>query len=416
MIQAFYTGINGMQTSSSGIDIVSDNLANVSTNGYRASGYEFSSLFEDAVVTSHSTSSNSVGLGTRLQATPTILSSGSYATTDRSTDLAISGDGWFGVEGNGGVSYTRDGAFGFDANDTLVTADGFSVLGTMGGNISGDKLTANLDTVPLGAVNSQEPLTFPNTLTYPSEPTTSASFSGNIGTENDTYKMSVGIVDAEGNRNELVLDYTRSDPQNPPGSQWDVVATTQSLDGTTVYDTQKGRVEFDSSGALTSNTLTSINNNGSQVSIDLGSGYTGVVSLSNVATYASSSADGIIAGDLSGYDVNMNGEVIAAFTNGQQSSVGKVAVYHFQNDQGLDRLSGTRFSQSSNSGDAFFYQDENGQNITGSRITNHTLETSNVDMTNGLTELIVLQRSYDSNSKSFTTADEMMQKALEMDA
>jgi len=417
MTQAFYTGLSGLKTSSYGIDIVSDNLANVNTVGYRGNDYEFSSLFEESLATSYQSSSNTIGLGTSLQATPMLSTSGSYLLSDRSTDLAILGDGWFGVQGDGDPLYTRNGAFTFDANDDLVTTDGLHVLGTMGGNIDDETLTAQLTEVPLADVNAQEKLRFPKTLTYPPEPTTKAEFFGNLGVVAETRTMSASVVDPNGVRNELKLEFTLAETQTPPGTQWNVKATTQDLnDDTIIYDTQTGVVSFDEAGALVSSTLTTIDNNGAPVSIDLGSGFSGVVSIANVDISASSLADGTIGGDLQGYDINQNGEVMATFTNGMQSSVGQIAVYHFQNDQGLDRVSGTKFAVSSNSGKPFFYQDANGENIIGSNISNFQLEGSNADMTAGLTELIILQRSYDANSKSVTTADEMMQKALEMDA
>ncbi len=420
MIQAYYTGISGMQTSSYGIDVVSDNLANANTTGFRGSDYEFSSLFESALSTTDgSVTADSIGVGSRLQATPMMEASGSYTATDRNTDLAIIGDGWFGVENNGEVAYTRDGAFGFDSDSYLVSNEGKYVLGTMGGNISDDNvLTKQLDNVPLSNVEEQGALRFPNTLYYPSQPTTTAEFSGNIGSVNDgeVQKMSAGVVDATGTTNELQLEFQAVDPQPASGSQWSVTATTKSPDGENVYATQTGIVSFDERGALTSNTLTSIDNNGSTVSIDLGSNFDGIVSLDNSELTAASTADGFAGGDLIGYDIDRNGEVIASFTNGQQSSVGQIAVYHFQNDQGLNRLSGTQFSESSNSGKAMFYQDTEGNNIIGTTLSSNQLEGSNVDMTYGLTDLIILQRAYDSNSKSITTADEMLQKALDMDA
>jgi flagellar hook protein FlgE len=414
MIQAFYTGLSGMQSSSSGIDIVSDNLANANTNGFRGSSYEFASLFEDALVTADSSTNSSVGAGSRLQSTPMTQTSGSYVRTDRSTDLSIFGDGWFGVQGNGAPEYTRDGAFGFDSNSDLVTADGYHVLGTMGGNIKDGVLTNSLESVALNDVGTQETLNFPESLSYPTEATTIATFNGNLGTEDEVQTMSSGVIDSQGVENELQLTYTRAENQPESGTIWDVVAVTKSLDDQTIYDTQKGSVTFDATGALVSNTLPKIDNNGTSVTIDLGTNYDGIVSIANSDVYSSSTANGIKGGELVGYDVSQDGEVIAGFTNGMQSSVGKIAVYHFQNDQGLDRVSGTRFAGSSNSGEAIFYQDANGNNIVGTDITNYQLETSNVDMTNGLTELIVLQRSYDANSKSITTADEMIQKAIEM--
>ncbi len=421
MTQAFYSGISGVKTHSTGIDIVSDNLANISTVGYRGNGYEFSSLFENMINTEtgglNTTSvDSSIGLGTKLSATPMMQGVGVEILTDRSTDLAILGDGWFGVQGNDKPVYTRDGSFTFDSNDDLVTQDGFHVLGTMGNNIKDGVLTQTLAEVPLGSVAAQEKLRFPKSLIYPPEPSTKAKFLGNVGTGEQVQTMGATVVDGDSNKNDLRLEFTKKAQQNPPGSQWDVKAIVQSLDGATVYDTQTGTLEFDEKGALVTSTLTTIDNNGSPVTIDLGTGFDGVVSIDNVNISSSSLADGTIGGDLRGYDINKNGEVVATFTNGRQSSVGKIAVYHFANDQGLERLNGSRFRESANSGAPIFFQDSNGKNIIGTDITNFKLEGSNISMEYGLTELIILQRSYDANAKSITTADQMMQKALSMDA
>jgi flagellar hook protein FlgE len=139
-----------------------------------------------------------------------------------------------------------------------------------------------------------------------------------------------------------------------------------------------------------------------------------VVSFDVPVVSSSSSANGTLAGDLVGYTINQNAEVIATFTNGEQSSIGKVAVFHFQNDQGLERLSGTRFAESSNSGRPIFYTDVNGENYNGSVVMNSKLETSNYEMATGLTQLIIMQRAFDASSKCITTADQMIQKALTM--
>jgi len=422
MTQAFYTGISGLKVYSQGIDVVSDNLANISTIGFRSYGAEYSSLFEKTLssASSNLTLSNTIGVGVNMQATTMSQAQGSLALSDRSTDLAIMGDGWFGIQSNGEPLYTRAGDFVFDANDDLVTNDGYHVLGTMGGNISKDNvLTKTLSEVKLSDIKSQEKLRFPKTLTYPPEPTTTSKFMANLGVGKEGYEVvtiSSSVIDASSNRNDLKLTFKKSALQTPPGTQWDVEATVKSLDGNTLYDKQEGKVYFNDSGALVSSTLSSINNNGTPVQIDLGSGYDGIVSIDIPVVSGSSISDGTIGGDLMGYSINKNGEVVATFTNGKQSSVGRIAIYHFQNDKGLQRVTGTRFAKSSNSGDAIFYKDANGQNVIGTDITNFKLENSNVEMSAGLTELIILQRSYDANAKSITTADEMVQKALSMDA
>jgi flagellar hook protein FlgE len=418
MTQAFYTGISGIQNNSTAIDAVSNNLANIDTIGYRGYDVEFASLFEKSLNRPKSASSidSTIGVGARVQATSMKQTSGSLILSDRSTDLAIDGDGWFGVQADGDPIFTRDGAFTFDANDDLVTVDGYHVLGTMGKNIEGEILTKKIDDIPLGDIQQQEKLNFPKYLIYPPEPTKNATFLGNIGTEDATRTMSATVVDPNNNKNALKLTYTKSATQNSTGILWDVVATVESIDGNTIYDTKTGQVAFDDRGALLSSTLTTIDNNGATVNINLGSEFNGVVSISNLDITSSSSADGTIGGELMGYDINKNAEVIATFTNGMQSSVGKIAVYHFQNDQGLQRLSGSRFRETPNSGQALFFKDENGQNILGANFQNFKLENSNISMQYGLTELIILQRAYDASSKLISTADQMMQKALQMDA
>lgn len=414
MIQAYYTGISGLQNSSTGIDVVSNNIANISTVGFRGYNTEFASLFENSISTGVG-SSNSVGLGVRVQATSMMKDQGSLALSDRSTDVAIEGDGWFGVQGNGTPEYTRNGAFSFNENNDLVTDDGYYVLGTMGSNISDDNvLTKKIPELTLSDIKGQEKLRFPKTLTYPPEPSTKVKFSANLGVGSEPVTVGATVIDPQNNRNNLRLKFVKNATQTPPGTHYTVTATTQSLDGTTIYDTKTGSVAFDASGALISNTLTSIDNNGATVALDFGNRYDGITSIDIPLVSGSSIADGTIGGDLAGYSVNRNAEVIATFTNGEQSSVGKIAVYHFSNEQGLNRISGSRFQESPDSGKALFRKDAKGNAVNGADVVNFKLENSNVELSYGLTELIILQRAYDANSKSVTTADQMIQKALKM--
>ena len=417
LTQAFYTGISGLKTHQTAIDVAADNIANINTVGYKGYGTEFASLLETSINSTSTSLSNSIGIGSRLQTTNMTGEAGSILLSDRNTDMAIRGNGWFGVANENETQYTRAGNFTFDSNNDLVTNDGFFVLGTKGGNITDDKLTKVIDELSLGDIDAQEKLRFPKSLSYPPEPTTEAQFFGNLGLENEIRTIGATVVDPQNNRNSLQLVFTQSALQVQPGIQWDVVATTKSIDGQTTYDTQTGQLKFNTDGSLLSHDLSTIDNNGIDIEMDLGSGFTGiVVTNATVSGSTSSKINGTIGGDLIGYEINRNAEIIATFTNGAQSSVGKIALYHFQNETGLDRVSGTRFQESSNSGDAIFYQDENGQNILGATVNNYTLENSNIKLETALTELIILQRAFDANSKTISAADEMMQKALQMDA
>ncbi len=416
MTQAFYTGISGLKSNQSAINVVSNNIANVNTVGFRGYTSEFSSLFEQQLNTTSQTSptDNTVGLGTTLSASSMDTKVGDITLSSKNTDLAIAGNGWFGIKGESEPLYTRAGNFNFDKEGSLVTPDGHYVLGTMGNNIKNGAVSKVLDTVKLGGITAQTKLSFPSALQYPVVPTTKSQFFGNLGRDNVLRTMSTNAIDSKNNKNQIKLSFTQSKPQVLPGTQWDILATAQSLDGATTYDTKTAKVEFNSKGALISSTLKSINNNGQIVQLDLGNGFNGITSTTGVPISASSKSDGNIRGELKGYNINANAEVIATFTNGGQTSVGKIAVYHFRNEQGLERTSGSAFKQSSNSGDPMFFQDKNGENYNGTKVLNHKLEGSNVAISAALTDLIIFQRSYDANSKSVSTANEMMKKALQM--
>ena len=432
MIQSIYAGVSGLQAFQTGIDVLANNIANVNTVGFRGSTTEFSNLFEKQVASSSKTTSQQVGLGTRVSAIALDLKGGEVYQTESGTDLAInSDDGWFGLSGpNNEDYYTRAGNFHFDTYSEgglkghpflpydepnkselrLTNAEGFLVTGTLANNTNGGVLNPVVNFLELGNVEGQVPLSFPSELSYPVEPTTQANFTGNLGLENIPQSASAEVISPQSERNNLHLIFTQSAAQPTSGISWDVVATTQTADGSVIYDTQNGVVTFNASGALVTSTLGSLNNNGAQVVANLGSGFSGLTSNSGPSVVSSSTTDGALAGELTDYVINRNGEVIANFTNGKQSVVGKVAIYHFQNDQGLEAVGSNRFSVSQNSGKPIFYAQDNGD------LRTNTLENSNVTLDTALTELIIMQRSYDAAAKTISTSDQMLKNALNMGA
>ena len=417
MIQAFYTGISGLQATQTAIDVTSDNLSNINTVGFKNSEVEFSSVFATAGDRANASAiTNQTGSGTKIQTTAVNLSQGELIQGDRDTELAIDGDGWFGVKGNGNTEYTRNGNFNFDADRNLVTDDRSHVLGTMGTNIKDGVLIESLNSVELGAVNTQEALNFPIDLRYPVEPTSEVNFSGNLGINTNTTSASSTAVSSSSENNAVKLEFTQVIPRPVSGSEWNVVATVKSADGSTTYDTQQGSVTFSETGALDSFNIPLLDNDGTAVSVNLGAAFDGLIANGIEEPSISSSSNGLEGGDLVGYRINQDANVVAAFSNGRSSSVGKVAIFHFQNDQGLEKLSGSRFTQSNNSGNPIFFTDTNGANVNGASVLNYRLENSNVRTEVGLTQLIIMQRAYDANSKSISTSDEMIQKALNMGA
>ncbi|MGZ5207440.1 MAG: flagellar hook protein FlgE [Sulfuricurvum sp.] len=442
MTQGYYAGISGLQSNQVGLDVISNNLANISTTAYKGSTAEFADIFNKVISSGNTPTSNDIGYGARTQAISTQFTQGSMLASDRFTDLALEGNGWFGVTSNKETSFTRDGTFAFDtyqkvsgdinsSTARLVTADGQYVNGTMLANFAYDAAADYGDTVsngvsgayalnnpvmdvPLAGVDKQGVLEFPTRLAYPVVPTTVSQFFGNLGTASETRTISSDVISGNNETNRLKLAFTKSAAQPAEGISWDVTATVTSNDGSTVYDTQNGQALFGTSGGLISSTLPSVDNNGSPVSIDLGSNYSGMISIDSLGLSGSSTSDGISGGTLTQYGINADGVIVADFSNGRQSAIGRVAVYHFQNDQGLNSEGGTYYSQSSNSGKPIFWTDASGAAIAGARVKSSYLEGSNVDMSVGLTDMIVMQRAYQANSKTITTVDEMIQKALSM--
>ncbi len=418
MNQAFYTGLTGMQAYQSGLDVISNNISNINTTGFRSSNTEFAAFYDNARNASMTggPTYDSVGTGTRIQATAMDMSYGSYLHTDSSTDFAIGGDGWFGVSSNSGDMYTRAGAFTFDKDRNLVSYDGMYLLGTMGDNIEDDVMTEVLSSTPLDDVTAQAKITLPVNLTVNPEPTETANFWGNLRSDEELIRQSSTVIASDGDDSFLTLDYTKSSVQPEEGISWDITATLSSKIDNIVFDTQEGVANFNSNGALISYDIPALDNEGTPLIVDLGEDFAGVTSIDNLEVSYGSSHDGRPAGELIGYDVNIHGEVVASFDNGISSSVGRVAIFHFQNDQGLESVSGTHFKESSNSGKPIFYTNESGESILGADLKSFSLENSNMQFEQGLTELIIMQRSLDANSKSITTGDELIKKALEMDA
>lgn len=231
-------------------------------------------------------------------------------------------------------------------------------------------------------------------------------------------KFVTELLNADGTKNTLELTLTKRVPQGANGAVWDAAATVKDASGA-VISNAKGELNFGLDGRLAGSTLSAIDNNGSQIKLDFGTPaaagqiYSGVTSTAQ-AKNISIAQDGVREGILKDYYTNDSGNILAQFTNGQVRSVAKVALYHFQNEQGLAKMGDNIYSQSANSGAAFFYKDAGGKSIYGAKIASNTLEQSNVDLAQALTEIIVTQKAYDANAKSITTSNEMLQRAIEL--
>ncbi|WP_139451978.1 flagellar hook protein FlgE [Campylobacter armoricus] len=238
----------------------------------------------------------------------------------------------------------------------------------------------------------------------------------------DSSELSAKLINPDGSISWVRVKLDRVLPQNGTNLEYKAVAQVYDNDGNKIGGTTEGLITFNEAGALVSNTLNSVDNNGTQVKINLGSyydpnipnsGYDGLHALKNKQPSVHTQTDGKGEGFLNNYSINTDGTIIATFTNGDQIAMAKIALFNFMNEQGLEKLGENLYGQTGNSGNPTFLLNDNGTFSTA-KFEGSKLEQSNVDLSVEFVNLITLQKAYDSSSKSITTADQMIQKAINM--
>ena len=237
-----------------------------------------------------------------------------------------------------------------------------------------------------------------------------------------THASSIDIYDSLGTKHTLRFEF-RKISQNSNGSEWQMILSVPNPSEINTTDPKNylvGSISFNSDGSLSTFSPTNISftgNNGSKpkqtVSLSLGTSglFDGMTSFDNPSSTSGISQDGYPGGDLNGIRVDETGTLIGSFTNGRSFGLAKVAMANFANNEGLEADGGNVFIQTSNSGDPII-----GAAATGKRgfITASALEMSNVDLSRSLTQLIVVQRGFQANSKTITTSDQMLQTLLQL--
>ncbi|XAK45055.1 flagellar hook-basal body complex protein [Campylobacter coli] len=231
------------------------------------------------------------------------------------------------------------------------------------------------------------------------------------------------IYNADGSKSILRLTLERILPQEGENIQYKAIAQIYNSNGEAVGNPTEGSMVFDKNGALLQNNITSIANpDGGTINIDLGtpydankpgSGYSGIYIKEGVAKNIVTQQDGVAEGFFDQYSISDDGSIVAQFSNGKAAVVGKLALYNFINEQGLAAMGDNIFAATANSGDASFIM-KDGQVINTAEFKGGFLEQSNVDLSVQLSNLIATQKSFDASSKSITTSDQMIQKAINM--
>ena len=239
-----------------------------------------------------------------------------------------------------------------------------------------------------------------------------------------SHASSIDVYDSLGSKHTVRFEFTKTGFTTDGGTEWSVLISVPEPGdinlGNYPENIVTGTVSFNSDGSLATyspRSLTYTANNGStpNQNIELKFGtlgqFDGMTSFDKDSNTSGISQDGYAGGDLNGLSVDETGTVIGSFTNGRSFALAQVAMATFTNNQGLESDGGNCFVQTSNSGDPIV-----GQASTGGKgsIQASSLEMSNVDLSRSLTQLIVIQRGYQANSKTITTADEMFNTLLQL--
>jgi flagellar hook protein FlgE len=386
MLRSLYAGISGLRSHQTMLDVTGNNIANVNTTAFKSSSTQFqdtlSQLTQGAGGPQQGiggTNPAQVGLGVLVAGISTNFAQGSTQATGKASDLMISGDGFFVTRQGNQTSYTRAGAFDFDADGRLTSPDGSLVQGwsAVDGVVADGGQVSDIQ-LPLNAIS-------------PGVATTTATMGGNLPSDaavGAKLVRDIEVFDASGAARSLTLTFTRS------ATGWDVAGVDSAAPGTPV----NAALTF-ANGTQTSTGLMTVNG----VAVDL-SKVSGFASLTSIATTAK---DGRAAGKLESYTLSKDGTLIGSFSNGASQALARVVLATFTNPSGLEKAGSSSYRATFNSGDVQIGAP--GADGFGS-LTSGALEMSNVDLSQEFTNLIVAQRGFQANARIITTSDEVLQE------
>lgn len=421
--KAMYAGVSGLSTESATLSIVGENVANTNTIGFKRSRATFENILGGAVGAPDNT-----GGGVRLGRAQQIFAQGALINTGQATDVALSGDGFFVVNGTvGGVSgnfYTRAGQLTVRNDGVVVNPQGMAVQGytpradgTFDSSVGSIQLsTAQLPPKPTGKMtitaNLDAAAATPTAAWDPQNPGATSNLS-----------TSMTVYDSLGNSHAVDVYFRKA-----ASGQWDVHAIAKGNDieggpaGQNV-EIGTGALTFDSAGALqdvTWNAPVQASFTGATpnqtFNFDFGTptaaggtGLGGTTQFGSSSAVSAQSQDGYSSGDLAGVKIDADGVVSGVYSNGQTVAAGKIAVAKFRSNDGLGRAGQNLWVATRESGDAAV--GAAGEGGRGAVVAG-SLEQSNVDIAEQFVDLIAHQRAFQANSKTITTADQMLQELM----
>lgn len=420
ILSSFNVGVSGLSAAGSSMSVIGDNIANAQTFGFKGSRAEFQDMLASSL--KGIDGGDQIGSGTKLAHITPKFTQGSISRTENITDLAINGNGFFQVDTGKGVGYTRDGSMHFDKDGNLINGDGYKVTGFI----------ASED----GEITRKTgPITLGNT-TIPAKATEKVDIMMNLDSRADIqqfdiknpaktsdFNTSIAVFDNIGTQRLVTLYFNKAE-----NGKWDYHATVPGEDAANgvpgeLVEMATGSIQFDATGKL-QNETSSLNafsfNKGAapnqKIEFDFGKslteggdGYEGITQYGSKSSVSRHTQDGSSAATLASLSFNDEGILSASYDNGIQRDIAQVAVAKFENAEGLFKMGKNLFKETRKSGQAAL-----GNPRTDGRgeILSKSIELSNVDIADEFINLMNAQRNFQANTKTITTADQMLQEVL----
>jgi flagellar hook protein FlgE len=428
VLSSMNTGVSGLKAESDALGVTGDNIANVNTSGFKAQRAVFEDVLGHSILAG--TSTGLPGSGVRIGDIQQMFTQGSLSNTGVSTDVALNGDGFFVVKGTvDGVSsdfYTRAGEFVIDKDGKLSNTSGLKVQGYQANGDGTFAASLSDVTAPTAALPARATTALNITANIDSSAAViTAAWDPQDPANTANFSTTMSIYDSLGNAHTADV-YFRKTADNA----WDyhVLVPGADLNPPVVGNSEvgSGALTFTTNGALNAETVTtpiSATFGGGAtaaqaITVDFGTSITdggtgldGTTQFAGPSNVSAQKQDGYASGDFSGVQVDGQGVVTGLYTNGEKIAMSQLGIAKFRSNDGLGRAGQNLWISTRESGTAAL-----GTAGSGGRgaTTGGALEGSNVDLAGEFVSMIQHQRSFSANSKTITTADEMLQELIQL--
>ena len=419
-LTSLFTAVSGMNANGTALSVISDNVANMNTTGFKASRAAFGDILSQQL------GENQVGRGVLLTDVTPQFTQGTFENTASVLDLAVDGDGLFIMRDTSGAYYGRAGQFDVDKDGYVVNPSGtrlqgysFSATGTA---------TSGLGDINISSINSAPNISQNVTISanIDSRSTIPAAFDVNDPNNTSNFSSSITVYDSLGN-GHIVNLYFRKSAEAATGNSWEwfgIVNGSDSASGLTEIQGQ-GTLGFTNSGELDTESAVTyplasggfdFNGGaaqgqvidfdfGTSITTDGGNGLDGTIQFASASSTSFQSQDGYSSGSLNSMTISSDGTMTGIFTNGQTRGIAQIALAKFISPTGLTKMGKGLYAESTESGQPIISTP--GTSGTGTILSN-TLELSNVDLAEEFVKMILSQRGFQANSRVISTSDELM--------